>query len=261
MLILRHIRLSPASSTYRGAESWTGRLMGATRGKSHVSQRCYEALARRLKSVMSLWPAHSVLWYGLAYAQHTRAYARRVSHSFPAGLNPTSTLFHYPPGIPPSLAEAQPCAGLLSLSVRRRSSTTGTISKRHVSEGIAQQIEAIYRRRSELSDCAVFTFSGRWPLLCALGASRAGELSWPSANPAEGAGFAGWRADRDSFSQTTTIRCTEVNTLVTARMSNVQMSQFPAPRIRPTPSTRTRSGRAIRPLFISSPRPSARARA
>ena len=29
-----------------------------------------------------------------------------------AGLNPTSTLSHYPSGIPPSLAEAQPCAGV-----------------------------------------------------------------------------------------------------------------------------------------------------
>ncbi len=47
-------------------------------------------------------------------------------------LNPTSTLSHYPPGVPPSLAGAQPCAGLSSLSVRRRSSTTGTVSQRRM---------------------------------------------------------------------------------------------------------------------------------
>jgi hypothetical protein len=46
------------------------------------------------------------------HALSANAECRRVSHSFPAGLNPTSTLSHYPSGIPPSLAEAQPCAGL-----------------------------------------------------------------------------------------------------------------------------------------------------
>lgn len=47
-----------------------------------------------------------------SHAFSADAECRRVSRSFPAGPNPTSNLSHYPFGIPPSLAEAQPCAGL-----------------------------------------------------------------------------------------------------------------------------------------------------
>lgn len=70
-------------------------------------------------------------------------------------LNPTSTLSHYPPGIPPSLAEAQPCAGLSSLSVRRRSSTTGTISQRriHLVQRACNELATSDALKSMISRC------------------------------------------------------------------------------------------------------------
>jgi hypothetical protein len=40
------------------------------------------------------------------------AHPRRVRCSFPGWSHPNLNPLHYPSGIPPSLAEAQPCAGL-----------------------------------------------------------------------------------------------------------------------------------------------------
>ena len=102
--------------------------MGAYGG----NQLCHDASGKRWRAVpevsyisrptLSAPEPPEILW---------RSLGASVARSQP-DPNPTSTstLSHYPPGIPPSLVEAQPCAGLSFLSVRRRSSTTGTFSQR-----------------------------------------------------------------------------------------------------------------------------------